>query len=362
MSATSTSPSRSPLQSRGSRLLLMAACLVIVIGGLRVAQPVLVPLLMAAFLTILCAPTLRWLRRIGLPEAVAITLVILGATVVVLAVAGLLGGSLHRFYQELPFYRARLDGIVQTTLAWLAGQGLDISAEELTSNINTGAIMDLAAATAGSLVSAFSNVVLVLVLMAFMLVELDRAPAKLRRAMGRPDADLTEVGRGAEQVQKYLAIKALMSLINSAVAMGICWALDIDFALIWGLLAFLFNFVPNIGSILSGIPPVLLALIVHGPARAALVAALYVSIDFVSGNFIEPRLMGRRLGLSPLVVMASLVFWGWVWGPIGMLLSVPLTSSAKLLLEHSDDLRWVAVMMGTGDELPARGGAPVHPA
>ncbi len=238
---------------------------------------------------------------------------------------------------------------MQSGLAWLQAQGIDVSAEDLTADINTGAILDLAGATAASIVSAFSNVVLVLLLMAFMLFEARRGPGKLRRVLANPEADLESLERGAEQVQHYLAIKTLMSLLNAAVAIGVCAALGVDFPLLWGLFAFLFNYVPNIGSVLAAIPPVLLALVEHGPARAALVAALYVVLDTAGGNVLEPQLMGHRLGLSPLVVMLSLVFWGWMWGPIGMLLSVPLTSAAKIMLEHTTDFRWVAVMISADD-------------
>jgi AI-2 transport protein TqsA len=355
MSQTPATPPARPL-GRGARLLLMAACLVIVMAGLRAGQAFFIPLLMAVFLSILCMPPLRWMRRIGVPESLAIALVIGGAVLVVLGVAVVVGGTIQSFYEDLPAYRARLDGIVQGALSWLQSQGVDISADDLSAKINTGAVLDLTGSTAASIVSAFSNVVLVLLLMAFMLFELSGGPARLRRALGDPHADLDYLRRGAAEVQRYLAIKTVMSLLNAAVVIGMCVALDVDFALLWGLFAFLFNYVPNIGSVLAGIPPVLLALVQHGPARAALLAAIYIALDVLSGNVLEPRIMGKRLGLSPLVVMLSLVFWGWMWGPLGMLLSVPLTSAVKIMLEHTEDLRWVAVLLGSDrDRAPAGG-------
>ena len=357
-----SAPSASPLHVRGARLLFIAAALVVVIAGLKAAQSFLLPFLMALFLTILCVPPMRWLERRGLPTWLAALLVIGGAILAVLVVAVVIAGSLQSFYVELPFYRARLDGMVQTALSWLSGHGIVISPQELTADINTGAVMDLAATIAASLVAAFSNVVLILLLMAFMLLELHGAPKKIRLALGDPEADISDLGRGAHMVQRYLVVKTLMGLLNAAVAIGICFAFGIDFAVLWGLFAFLFNFVPNIGSVLAGIPPVLLALIVYGPARAALVAACYVLLDFAAGNWLEPRIMGRRLGLSPLVVMLSLVFWGWMWGPVGMLLSVPLTSATKLFCEHTDDMRWLAILLGTGDEPPVKAGGKVPPA
>jgi AI-2 transport protein TqsA len=346
----SETPPPHPLHVRGARFLFVVACLVVALAGLRAGQAFFVPLLMAVFLTVVCLPPLAWMRRLGLPGWAAISVVIAGAVLSVLAVAVVVGGTIQSFYVELPGYRARLDGIVQSGLSWLQSQGVDISAEDLSAKINTGAVLDLTGATAASIVSAFSNVVLVLVLMSFMLFELTCWPRKLRRALGDPDADLGYLARATADAQRYLAIKTAMSLLNACVAIAVCVALDVDFPLLWGLFAFLFNYVPNIGSILAAIPPVLLALLEHGPARAALVAALYLVLDALSGNVLEPKVMGQRLGLSPLVVMLSLVFWGWMWGPVGMLLSVPLTSMAKIMLEHTQDLRWLAVMLGADDD------------
>jgi AI-2 transport protein TqsA len=351
-----TSPPAPVVNVRGARLLFVGACLVVVVAGLDAAEAFFLPLLMALFLTILCVPPLTWLRGLGLPRWLATALVLAGAALAVLVVAVIIGGTVQRFYQELPFYRARLDGIVQSGLAWLGSKGIELSPEQLSAEINTGAVMDLAATTASSLVAAFSGLVLVLLLTGFMLLELPGAPRKLRAAMGDPEADLGGLARGARQVQMYLGIKTAISLLTGVLALGICLVLGIEFALLWGLLAFLFNYVPNVGSILAGIPPVLLGLIQVGPAHAALVGLCYLILNFLIGTLLEPRLMGRRLGLSPLVVLLSLIFWGWLWGPVGMLLSVPLTSALKLLLEQTEDLRWVAVLLGSGEDDPAAEG------
>ena len=146
-------------------------------------------------------------------------------------------------------------------------------------------------------------------------------------------------------MQNYLAIKTLVSLATGVTAGVLVWALGLDFPLLWGLLAFIFNYIPNLGSVLAGVPPVLLAILQLGPGRAVAVALGYLVINTVFGNFIEPTLMGRRLGLSTLVVFLSLVFWGWVWGPVGMLLAVPLTMVIKIALENTEDFHWVAVML-----------------
>jgi len=138
-----------------------------------------------------------------------------------------------------------------------------------------------------------------------------------------------------------------------------CAMLGLDFAVIWGVAAFLANYVPSIGSIVAALPPVLLAVVQLGWPSALGIAAGYIAINIALGNFIEPRLMGRSLGLSPLVVFLSLIFWGWVWGPVGMLFSVPMTVIAKLVLESSEETRWMAVLLGSAREAKNEVAVPV---
>jgi AI-2 transport protein TqsA len=185
-----------------------------------------------------------------------------------------------------------------------------------------------------------------------MLNEATIFPAKLRAAIGGDETDLGRYRGMIRDVQQYLGIKTLVSLLTGLLIGFWTWTLGLDFPLFWGLIAFLFNYVPNIGSILASIPAVMLALLEFGPGRALAVAAGYMVVNLVIGNFLEPNLHGRRFGISTLVVILSLVFWGWVWGPVGMILSLPLTMILKITLENTEDFRWIAVLLG--------GAAPVH--
>ena len=163
-------------------------------------------------------------------------------------------------------------------------------------------------------------------------------------------------------MRRYLAIKSLMSLGTGAAVWLWLTILGVDYPVLWGLLAFLLNYVPNIGSIIAAVPAVLLALVQLGPAEAAWAAAGYLAVNVLFGNVLEPRFMGRGVGLSALVVFLSLVFWGWVLGPVGMFLSVPLTITAKIALAASDETRWAAVLLGTGGEAAASDGPEAAPA
>jgi AI-2 transport protein TqsA len=338
---------------RGLRAVLTVACFVIVVAGLKAAAPLLLPVLVALFLSLLALPPMRRLQAYGMPSWAAITVVMVVGTLTVIGVSVIVGGSLTRFQDEMPFYRERINDMVLDAMRWLEGRGVDVPAGQVSELLDTGRIMAVVTSVAVALLDALSNLVLVLLTMVFLLIEAQGLSSKLRLALNDPAADLSDFSRVASNVQRYLATKAWVSLLTGVLAGLLVWAAGLDFVWLWALIAFLFNFIPNIGSIIAAIPPVLLALIQYDPARGIAVAAGYLVINLAIGNGLEPRLMGRRLGLSTLVVWMSMLFWGWVWGPVGMLLSVPLTVILKIALEHSDDFRWMAILLGPrGDRLP----------
>jgi predicted PurR-regulated permease PerM len=169
-------------------------------------------------------------------------------------------------------------------------------------------------------------------------------------------------GRFSDTLNRYLVIKSSMSLATGVTITIALYILGVDYPVLWGIIAFMLNFVPNIGSVIAAIPAVLMALVQFGFAAAGWVALVYVVVNSVYGNLVEPKLMGRSLGLSTLVVFASLVFWGWLLGPVGMFLSVPLTMTMKIAFEASDESRWLAVLLGSEDDLPPEGLVHEHQA
>lgn len=155
-----------------------------------------------------------------------------------------------------------------------------------------------------------------------------------------------------KDTQRYLGIKTVISLITGVLAGTLCWAAGLDFYPLWGILAFALNYIPVVGSFIAGVAPTVLALLVKTPADAVVVMFGFFLINTFLGNFVEPMLMGRRFGLSTLVVLLSVMFWGWLWGPIGMLLAVPLTMMVKVILDNSDEFRWIAVAIGKESNRP----------
>lgn len=335
-------------------LLFVLAALVVLVAGMKAASGLLEPFLLAIFLSIVCGPAMTWLRRRNVPEALAVAIVMCGLVILLVGGMTLVGASLNSFLRQLPQYQAALNDRLVVLLGSLNGHGIELDVESLRQRFDTSLFLGLIRDLAGGFGAALGNFVLVLLTVAFILLEAARLPAKLRAAFHADAGQGLEMfDRFAESVKSYLAIKTLISLgtgASIAVAMAL---LDVQYPLLWGVVAFLFNYIPNIGSFIAGIPPALLAFILDGVGSALMVVGAYVSINMVFGNFLEPRLMGRSLGLSPLVVLLSLVFWGWVLGPVGMVLSVPLTMILRIAFEVREDTRWLAVLLGPEVHAPS---------
>ncbi len=336
----------------GPRLLLPMACMIVVIAGLRAAEPVVVPFLLSVFLAMLAFPLLVWLRRLGIPQSIAIVAVVLSLVVVLVGVGAIIGGSVNAFTQALPQYQESLTLLLVSGEQQLASWGVNVSFSTVVGDlINPGQILQLAGGLLSRLAGIVSSFLLVFLTTVFMLTEATGFPAKFRAAWGDAGSRLLQFSSVMTQVHHYLIIKTVISLFTGLVLGTWVWILGVDFPVLWGLLAFLLNYVPNIGSIMAAVPPILVALIQPGGSfgLALTVAVGYLAVNLTVGNFAEPRMMGARLGLSTLVVFMSLVFWGWVWGGVGMLLSVPLTMVVKILMQNSDELRWIAILL---DKMP----------
>lgn len=337
-----------PTGPSGANFLVGGAALVIVIAGVKVTSSVLLPIFVALFLTLICWPIVRRLARFHVPEPLAIVLVVLLLVVVLFVLTGVLANSVSAFSASVKDYSAGLDKMARDVMAKLEKWHLvkDAHEEEFAKVFDTGKILSLVSGTMQGLLSMLSSVVVILLFVAFMLFEASGFPGKLRRALGNPDADLAEFTKVGQQVWDYMEVKTVVSLITGVLVAVFVAIVGVDFPILWGIVAFLFNYIPNIGSVLAAIPACALALLQHGFGTAAVLACGYVGVNMVVGNVIEPRMMGRKLGLSTVVVLFSLIFWNWVLGPVGMLLSVPLTMVVKIFMENTSDFRSVAILIG----------------
>jgi predicted PurR-regulated permease PerM len=304
-----------------------------------------VPFLLSAFIATIAAPPMFWLEQRRVPAALAISAVMVAMVGALLTIGALLVQSGNAFTARLPFYQERVIEIVRQAVAWLGGFGVEINSDLALNFLNPGMALDLAGNLLRSLGGVMSDSFFILLTVIFILGEASSFPRKLREVLRDPDSEMPLFSRFAENVNRYIAIKTSTSLATGFLVSLCLWAIEVDFPVLWGLLAFLLNFVPNIGSIIAAVPAVLLALIQIGPGAAAAATGAYLAINIIMGNVVEPRFMGRGLGLSTLVVFLSLVVWGSLLGPVGMFLSVPLTMTAKLALEANPATRWIAVLL-----------------
>lgn len=336
--------------SAGSRFLLMAAAFVIVVAGMKAAQPILVPFLLSVFIAIISAPSMFYLQRKGLPTAIALLIVLAAVISMLFLVAILIGNSIEDFRQSLPMYQDRLQDQLGALVSLFAKVGINLSLGEVQAYFDPGVVMRMVANTLNGLGSVLTNGFLILLTVAFILAEASSFPAKLHRVLDRPEHSLAGFDHFLETVKQYMAIKTWISLATGAIVWLGLWLLGIDYPFLWGVMAFFLNYVPNIGSIIAAIPAILLALIQLGWGHALGVALLYLAINIVMGNVVEPRYMGKGLGLSTLVVFLSLIFWGWVLGPVGMLLSIPLTMTVKIAMDNNEETRWIAVLLDSENQ------------
>ena len=341
-------------------LLVTVACAVIVIGGMKLAQSFFIPILLAAFIATISFPITGWLRKNRVPRSIAVLLTVLidfAFLIGIILICISLLGDLETKWQDTyyPALTQRIDEASEATVGLLEkfdvkdarmkveAYGLSNIQEQFTGKESMVKLLDLGTDVAWKALSFLGTTFMVLVLTIFMLSEARMFGRRADAILDARGPNFQRILLATSDIQRYLAIKTLVSLATGILAGFLCWAARLDFFLLWGILAFALNFIPVLGSIIAGVPPLILALLVHGGPSAMAIAIGFISINVFLGNFLEPMLMGRRFGLSTLVVIVSVLFWGYVWGPVGMLLGVPLTMVLKVMLDNSDEFRWLSV-------------------
>ena len=331
---------------RGTRILIILAALAIITGDIHQAQTVIVWFLGAFFLAAIGIPSVRWLDQKRIPHVVAVLLVVACMATILLVIGGLVITSLKSFYANLPYYQVRLQMHISSLRTFLAAKGIPFNDSFLYDQIKPEAVKNLTASLLKGLGSVMFEIVMILLAVTFILLEASSFPVKIRAILGDPQHDFHRFMRFVYDINRYMVIKTAISL-TIGVLIGLWLSfLDVDFPILWGFLAFLLHFVPNVGALFAAIPAVFLAFIQFGIGRAFLAATGYLAVDFILGYIAEPMLMGRKLGLSTLVVFLSLIFWGGLLGIIGVVLSIPLTMTLKYVCENHKSTRWIAILLG----------------
>lgn len=329
----------------GLKIVIMLGMLVIILTGIRFAADIIVPFILALFIAVVLSPLVQRMVKLRVPRVLAISLLVIIIVMAMVLLLAYLGTSLNELARTLPQYRSSLVIPLKNLEPWLVRLGIGVSVDEMVKYIDPNAAMTLITNLLTQLTNAMSSIFLLLLTVVFMLLEVPQLPTKLQQIMVRPVEGMAAIQRAIDSVSHYLVLKTAISLVTGLVVWGMLTTLDVRFAFIWGLL-----YIPNIGSVLAAIPPIIQVLVFGGLYDALVVLAGYLIINLVFGNILEPRIMGRGLGLSTLVVFLSLIFWGWLLGPVGMLLSVPLTIIVKIALEQSVGGQSIAILLGDANK------------
>ena len=318
---------------------------VIIIGGLKMASQAVVILFLSIFIASILSPVLARLQKYKVPKYLAYFLVLMMIVVTIVFVFYIINTSLKDFGSNLPFYEMKLKKIVTNTLLWLNSFGFEIEAKSILDGLNIGALFNFTAGAAGNIGIFFSKMMLVFIGVAFILVESTHFEKKLDIIFKRDKDAQKNFRLFSHNIQKYFSIKTLTSMLTGSIITITLIFFDIDYPILWGFLGFLLNFIPVIGSLIASFPALFLALIHYDLITTAWLALVYLIINNLISNVLEPKFMGQGLGLSPAIIFFSLIFWGWVLGPVGMFLAVPLTMTLKIAFDSSKKTRWIGILL-----------------
>jgi predicted PurR-regulated permease PerM len=330
------------------KLFITLAAVTITLYGMKYAEGVLSPILLALFMTMGASPVLNWLRRKGVPPWLAVTVVLLVFVVLGLLFVAITAASVSQLDDKLPVYKENLSNMMDNVTAWFSESGIDLSGL-VSDAIAPNKIFDSVSGLLTSVLDTMRSLMLVIFVVLFMISAAYSDPHTLAERMKASGTFKSSLDNFGETTRSYLFTKTWLGVIVAVVVTIVYYIFGVDFAILWGLLFFILSFIPNIGFVLSVIPPFFVTLLEFGFRRALIVLMIVIVINALVDSGLSPRIMGRSVGLSSLVVFLSLVLWGWVLGPIGALISVPMTLMVKLLLFDSyEETRPLSEFMSAG--------------
>lgn len=337
-------------RGRGPRRNAPLAVIVVFITGfvLYMTRAVAVPVIFAVFLAILIQPLVARLHR-RLPYWLSLVIVLLGFTVMTAFVGVALVTSMTNVYASLGEYSAKIEKLFFRVVEFAKAKGLDLKQPKFGVEENISKVMAFVGVGLSSVFSMLASASVVVVLTVFALIEGRGFGEKIRSAFGpqRGGEILDVLDPIGESIQQYLRTKTLVSLVTGTVAYIACLAIGIDFAFVWGTMVFLLNFLPYFGPVVAVIPAILVAFLQYDTLTRGIVAIFVLGVvQWLSGSIIEPQIMGRRLRVSVLFLLISMIFWGWFWGLAGVVLAIPLASAAVIACAHIERLKPIAALLG----------------
>jgi len=338
------------IEKTESSPLLKIAALIIIFAGLIYAKSIITPFLLALFISIVCEQPISWLEKKRMPRWLALIIVLLEMIVLFTGFAFLIGETVSSFSGNLSKYESTLTDLSNSFIQFLNEKGYKIKQDQIFNLVQPAKILEFTASTLNALVNMMGNTFLIFLIVLFTLTEFGSFSIKTKAILSGTDTSTAYFSTILQNIRHYLGIKTLICLLTGILVYLALLIIGVDYPLLWALIAGLMNYIPNIGSIIAAVPAVLFALVQLGIGGAVWTLASFMVVNNVLGNFIEPRIMGKGLGLSTLVVFLSLIFWGFIFGPVGMFLSVPFTMTIKIILEQNVKTKWLAIILGTPAE------------
>jgi predicted PurR-regulated permease PerM len=324
------------------------AAFVIVMAGAMAAGSIITPMLLAFFISVIAIQPVLWLTERKVNHTIAVLIVLIGVLGIFVGLGAVLGNSVNNFAEDAPLYAIKLREIGHNVVESINERGIDVP-DEWDGALNPASILNYTANILSEFGALMGNALLILFIVLFMMLERSSLALKAEVIAGSYNNNLEVFASIIESIRKYLSLKTIISLITGIFIWLWLLVFGIEYALLWGLIAFMLNYIPNIGSILAGIPAVLFALVQLGLPGAGWTMLGYVIVNMVVGNVIEPRMMGKEMGLSTLIVFLSLIFWGFILGTVGMFLAVPLTMTFKIILDQYPKTKWISILLGTDE-------------
>ncbi|MCG8579336.1 MAG: AI-2E family transporter [Bacteroidales bacterium] len=341
------------MQSSTRNITLTFAAIIIILAGFMAAKSIILPMLLALFISIICTQPILWLEKHRVPYTLAIVLVLTGVASVLILFGSIIGRSISNFMRDLPRYEANLRNIFAASIDRIDNiSGIDIDSTQLVDMLDPGRIISFTTGAVGEFGRIMSDSFVILLITIFILLEAKSFIKKATILKRLHKISIDHMDKIAQSIRHYLSLKTVISALTGLFIW--IWLLiqGVEYAILWGVIAFLLNYIPNIGSIIAAVPTSLLAMLQFGWGGMLWTIFGYLLVNTIMGNIVEPKIIGRGLGLSTLVVFLSLIIWGFIFGPVGMFLSVPLTMTIKIILEEREKTKWIATLLG--DEYEAK--------
>ena len=337
-----------------NQFLIFITCFAILLVIMKYAAGLLAPFLISVAFAIILSPFLNYLQSKRIPKILSLIILIVLSAIPIIMIGGYIGTEVEEFANNIHTLKAQFETTLGNTLQSLQNVGITVNQDDLKAILDTSNISGIIKNLASQTGTQFSNIFLILFTVAFMLMESQDIHNRLKKALIKSKIDFEDGMKIIAKINTYFIIKVKTSLITALWVFAVLWFYDIPYFYMWASLAFFLNFIPVVGSIFAAVPAIIFAMMDQGMMTATWVMLWYLTINMVIGNILEPNIMGKGLGLSALVIFLSMTLWGWVLGPTGMILSVPLTMAMQFLFAQYKETEWIALMLSDYNDEPIK--------